>query len=76
MEGGDFVKKLSFSGRVFPRDSGKTMKSEVNFEHRSEAYWQVYPNEIGFPVFLVTSLDIFYFFLWSLIADKLPKEEK
>jgi hypothetical protein len=30
----------------------------------------------GFPVFLVTYSDIFYFFLWSRIADTLPKEEK
>jgi hypothetical protein len=36
----------------------------------------VYPIGIGFPVFLVTYLDIFYFFLRSLITDKLPKEEK
>jgi hypothetical protein len=36
----------------------------------------LYPKGIGFPVFPVTYPDIFYFFLRSLIADKLPKEEK
>jgi hypothetical protein len=36
----------------------------------------IYPTGIGFPVFPVTYSDIFYFFLRSLIADKLPEEEK
>jgi hypothetical protein len=36
----------------------------------------IYPIGIGFPVFPVTHSDIFHFFLRSLIADKLPKEEK
>ncbi len=36
----------------------------------------IYPTGIGFPVFPVTYPDIFYFFLRSLISDKLPKEEK
>jgi hypothetical protein len=66
------------------RELRKTMKSEVHFEHRSEPYWgtvneerrNVYPIGIGFPVFPVTYSDIFYFFLRSLIPDKLPKEEK
>ena len=43
----------------------------------NELYVQVlYPIGIGFPVFPVTYSDIFHFFLRSLIADKLPKEEK
>jgi hypothetical protein len=33
-------------------------------------------SESGFPVFLITYSDIFYFLPCSLITDKLPKEEK
>jgi hypothetical protein len=36
----------------------------------------LYPTGIGFPVFPASSSDIFYFFLRSLIPDKLPEEEK
>jgi hypothetical protein len=46
--------------------------------HRSVLFVieEIYQIGIGFPVFPVTSSGIFYFFLRSLIPDKLPEEEK
>ncbi len=58
------IHAITLSRRAFPRP------------FLSRQTRAIYPTGIGFPVFPATYSDIFYFFLRSLIADKLPEEEK